>query len=244
MIDSSCVGVNEQKGPVGMPSMIRPCFAVDIDNVLGRAEPEVQRLFQEVTGTSWPVGLYGSAGGLDASQIDRELIEEIFSRFHEECIPRLSLFPGAKQALAVIHRRYRIIIVTARRPHSRPQTLQWLVNHGIPFDALYHTEEKTEIPETISAAIDDHPYHIQGYRAVGMQVFVMDQPWNREIGHSDVIRVNGWDALLQWLHVRQIGHWPKNILESSSPQELLSSHLTNASIPVSRGPMGCINQSA
>ena len=84
--------------------MIRPCFAVDIDNVLGRAEPEVQRLFQELTGRLWPVGLYGSAGGLDASQLDPELLEEIFSRFHQESIPRLPLFPGAKQALTVIHR--------------------------------------------------------------------------------------------------------------------------------------------
>ncbi len=96
-----------------MPSMSRPCFAVDIDNVLGRAEPEVQRLFQELTGTSWPVGLYGSAGGLDASQLKREVIEEIFTRFHEESIPRLPLFPGARQALAVIHRS---IVLLSSRP--------------------------------------------------------------------------------------------------------------------------------
>ena len=55
-----------------MTSHIRPCFAVDIDNVLGRAEPEVQRLFQELTGTTWPLGMYGSAGGLDSSHIDRD----------------------------------------------------------------------------------------------------------------------------------------------------------------------------
>ena len=227
-----------------MPSMNRPCFAVDIDNVLGRAEQEVQRLFQELTGTPWPVGLYGSAGGLDTSQLERELIEEIFSRFHEESIPRLPLFPGAKQALAIIHSRYRIVIVTARRPHSRPQTLQWLVSHGIPFDALYHTEEKTEIPESMTAAIDDHPHHIQGYRALGMQVFVMDQPWNREIEHADVIRVKGWDALLQWLHVRHVGHWPKHIPEYPSPQQLFSSYFSKASASPSCVPVGCTNQTA
>ena len=210
--------------------MVRPCFAVDIDNVLGRAEPEVQRLFQELTGTSWPLGLYGSAGGLDASQLGHELLEEIFSRFHEESIPRLPLFPGAKQALTVIHRRYRIIIVTARRPYSRPQTLRWLEGHGLPFDALYHTEEKADIPESITAAIDDHPHHIQAYRALGRQVFVMDQPWNREIPHADVIRVTGWDALLQWLHVRHLPHWPEHIPESPSFQQLFSSHLHTPSL--------------
>lgn len=219
--------------------MVRPCFAVDIDNVLGRAEPEVQRLFQELTGTSWPLGLYGSAGGLDASQLGHELLEEIFSRFHEESIPRLPLFPGAKQALTVIHRRYRIIIVTARRPYSRPQTLRWLEGHGLPFDALYHTEEKADIPESITAAIDDHPHHIQAYRALGRQVFVMDQPWNREIPHADVIRVTGWDALLQWLHVRHLPHWPEHIPESPSFQQLFSSHLHTPSLTAAGVSTGC-----
>ncbi|MBA3968453.1 MAG: hypothetical protein H0X47_22300 [Nitrospirales bacterium] len=210
--------------------MIRPCFAVDIDNVLGRAEPEVQRLFQELTGRLWPVGLYGSAGGLDASHLAPELLEEIFSRFHQESIPRLPLFPGAKLALTLIHRRYRIIIVTARRPYSRPQTLRWLEEHGLPFDALYHTEEKTDIPESITAAIDDHPHHIQAYRALDRQVFVMDQPWNRAIPHADVIRVTGWDALLQWLHVRHLQQWPKDIPESPSFRQLFSSHLNVPSL--------------
>jgi len=200
----------------------RPCFAVDIDNVLGRAEPEVQRLFREVTGTAWPVGLYGSAGGLDSSAFEREAIEEIFSRFHEESIPLLPLFPGAKYVLEVIQQTCRIIIVTARRPSSRPQTLQWLADHRIPFDALYHTEEKAEIPESITLAIDDHPLHIQAYRALGVRVFVMNQPWNRQVVDANVIRVTGWDALLQWWHFRYIGTWPNRLIETPAPHYLWS----------------------
>ncbi|MDR4483218.1 MAG: hypothetical protein R3B95_08335 [Nitrospirales bacterium] len=196
----------------------------------------MQRLFQELTGTLWPVGLYGSAGGLDASQLAPELLEEIFSRFHQESIPRLPLFPGAKQALTLIHRRYRIIIVTARRPYSRPQTLRWLERHGLPFDELYHTEEKTDIPESITAAIDDHPQHIQAYRALDRQVFVMDQPWNRAIPHADVIRVSGWDALVQWLHVRRLSHWPKHIPESPSFRQAFSSQYKFPSLTVAGGP--------
>ena len=203
-----------------MKSQTRPCFAVDIDNVLGRAEPEVQRLFQELTGIPWPVGMYGSAGGLDSSQLDRSLLEEIFSRFHEEVIPHLPLFPGAKYALEAIHRTCRIIIVTARRPYSRPQTLEWLRSHSIPFDALYHTEEKTEIPESITLAIDDHPEHLQSYQEVGARVFVMDQPWNRMVIDTRVIRVNGWDALLQWWHLRTLSTHSQNLRESAAPQQL------------------------
>ena len=204
-----------------MITKVQSCFAVDIDNVLGRAEPEVQRLFEDITRTPWPIGKYGSAGGLDSSDYDRSMIEEIFTRFHYESIPQLPLYPGAKYALDVIHQTTRIIIVTARRPYSRPQTLKWLTSHGLPFDELYHTEEKTEIPETISVAIDDHPEHLMSYQAVGARVFVMDQPWNRQIDDPNVIRVSGWDALLQWWHFRQTNTWPRpNKQEMLAPQHL------------------------
>jgi len=200
----------------------RPCFAVDIDNVLGRAEPEVQRLFQELTRTPWPIGRYGSAGGLDSSEFEPSLIEEIFTRFHEESIPQLPLYPGAKYALEVIHQTCRIIVVTARRPSSRPQTLEWLTTHGLPFDALYHTEEKAKIPESITVAIDDHPEHLQSYQAVGTRVLVMDQPWNRQVVNTNVVRVSGWDALLQWWHFRYISTWPNRLIETPAHHYLWS----------------------
>jgi uncharacterized HAD superfamily protein len=108
-------------------------------------------------------------------------------------------------------------MVTARRPYSRPQTLEWLTRHGLPFDALYHTEEKTEIPESITLAIDDHPHHLQSYQAVGAKVFVMDQPWNRHVVDAKVIRITGWDDLLQWWHVRRIDPWRDISNETPAP---------------------------
>ena len=149
-----------------------------------------------------------------------QVIEKIFTRFHHEAIPRLSLYPGAKYALNVIHRTCRIIIVTARRPYSRPQTLEWLLNHGIPFDALYHTEEKTAIPESITVAIDDHPEHLHSYQGIGARVVVMDQPWNRQVVDPMVVRVSGWDALLQWWHVGHLTMWSKPVTETPAPDHL------------------------
>jgi uncharacterized HAD superfamily protein len=95
--------------------------------------------------------------------------------------------------------------------------LAWLTAHGLPFDALYHTEEKTEIPESITIAVDDHPEHLQSYQAVGARVFVMDQPWNRQITDPNVIRVSGWDALLQWWHFRHFGAFPQRSYETPAP---------------------------
>ena len=207
----------------------RPCFAVDIDNVLARAEREVQRLFWELTGTPWPRGRYGSAGGLNVSDFAPDVIERIFSRFHEQSIPLLPMLPGAKFVLNLLRHRYRILIVTARRPTSRPQTLAWLTAHQIYFDELYHAEDKTEIPESIALAVDDHPVHAQAYCELGARVFLMDQPWNQSVSHPLMTRVDGWDALLQALHVGPLSAGMIRQKEYSSLRPLLQSMVEGSS---------------
>lgn len=204
--------------------MVRPGFAVDIDNVLARAEDEVQRIFTELTGEPWPRAMYASAGGLDGSQWPREVIEWIFGYFHDVSIPRLPVLPGAVLALQLLQRRYRIILITARRPASRPQTLSWLQAHHIPFDELYLTEDKDAVPEQISLAVDDHPAHIEGYVRLGIPSFLMDQPWNRRVApHPLVTRVGGWDDLLQALHYGGGELRPVSVPESLPVKDLLAS---------------------
>lgn len=198
----------------------RPGFAVDIDNVVAQAEKEVQRLYHEISGRPWPRGLYGSAGGLDHGGLDREVVEELFVRFHERSIPHLPLLPGARLALSLLRARYRIVMVTARRPTSRPQTLAWLHARRIPFDELYHAEEKTGIPEDIVVAVDDHPVHLDGYVRRGIRTLIMDQPWNRHLSHPAMERVHGWDDLLSTLSVGQAVRWPALIQELPSPRML------------------------
>ncbi len=181
---------------------MRPGFAVDIDNVLAQAEQEVQRIFHELTGEPWPPETYASAGGLDGSDWDRELIERIFDYFHERSIPTLPVVPGARQGLQWLQKDYRIVLITARRPTARRPTLDWLDEHGIPFDELHHTWEKTEVSNNVVLAVDDHPGHVREYLAQGVRVFLMDQPWNRMVASPGVTRVSDWDELLQKLDVR------------------------------------------
>ena len=202
--------------------MSRPGFAVDIDNVLARAEREVQQIFMELTGESWPRAFYASAGGLDSSQLQRDVVETIFESFHVTSIPRLPVLPGAKLALQVLQQRYRIILITARRPTSRAQTVDWLQAHQIPFDELYFTEEKGNVPESIALAVDDHPAHAQDYTALGIPVFLMDQPWNQWLTHPLITRVTGWDSLLHTLRYGQEPVWPTTIPESPSVKALLT----------------------
>ena len=183
---------------------MRPGFAVDIDNVVAQAEQEVQRIFHELTGRSWPAETYASAGGLDMSNLAPNLIEEIFDYFHERSIPTLPLVPGARRVLQQLQEDYRIVLITARRPTARPQTLAWLEEHGIPFDELHHTKDKTDVAEGLVLAVDDHPEHVSDYLEQGVRVFLMDQPWNRTFSASGATRVSGWDELWRKLGMRSI----------------------------------------
>lgn len=179
---------------------MKPGFAVDIDNVLAVAEEEVQRIYQELTGALWPDQLYASAGGLDQSDLDRGLIEEIFDYFHDQSIPTLPVMPGARSALEMLRQQFRIVIITARRPSARPQTLKWLNSHELPFDELHLTGDKTDVAEGVEFAVDDHPGHVEDYISRGIQVFLMDQPWNQRFSATGVTRVADWDQLLQTFH--------------------------------------------
>lgn len=201
--------------------MTRPGFAVDIDNVLAAAEQEVQRIYVELTNEAWPRSLFASAGGLDGSHLERNLIEKIFEYFHETSIPHLPVMPGARLALDLLKRRYRIIIITARRPHSRPQTLAWLKRHRLPFDELYHTDEKADVAEDISLAVDDHPEHARAYARQGIPVFLMNQPWNQGIEDTLIRRVDGWDGLFHRFHAGAHERWPVRVPETRTARERL-----------------------
>ena len=202
----------------------RPGFAVDIDNVLAQAEGEVQRIYTELTDKVWPATIYASAGGLDKSSFNQDLVEKIFDYFHARSIPRLPSFPGAQLALQILHRRYRVIIITARRSISRLQTIDWLYFHGMAYDEIYHTDEKANVPEQISMAVDDHPVHAKRYSEQGIPVFLMDQPWNRFFYDPLVTRVNGWDMLIDALRYRSAARvWPARMNESSNLREIMRS---------------------
>jgi 5'(3')-deoxyribonucleotidase len=210
-----------------MTEQKRPVFAVDIDNVLAYAEREVQRIYKELTNQPWPRDFYASAGGLNSSRIDRDLIEYIFDYFHDTSIPMLSVMPGARIALEILSYRYRIIIITARRPSSRQQTVTWLETHRIPYDELYLTDEKALVSEEITLAIDDHPEHALGYSQEGIPVFLMDQPWNQGVELPLVTRVTGWDALVHHLNTGPTLPWPNKIPERPPWQEMFRSLSTS-----------------
>lgn len=70
-----------------------------------------------------------------------------------------------------------IHIVTSRPVEARPATLAWLRQHGIRYDSLTFTDDKTSVPTDVF--VDDHPSTVEKLVANGTWAVLYDQPWNR-----------------------------------------------------------------
>lgn len=177
----------------------RPAFGIDIDGVLSDVDVMLDELAIKYTGKPWP-SEFAAAPSSTTELIPDHLLQQIFDDFHESRIPLLSILPGAREALEHLQTRYRLVLVTARRATSEGLTREWLCEHGIPFDALYHLENKCAVPEALSLAIDDHPRHIARYLEQGIRCFVMDYPRNRQLDpHPQLTRVQSWPQVIRQL---------------------------------------------
>ena len=177
----------------------RSAFGIDIDGVLSDVDVMLDELAIQYTGKPWPLE-FAAAPSSTTELIPDHLLQQIFDDFHESRIPLLSILPGARAAMEHLQTRYRLVLVTARRATSEALTRNWLLDHGIPFDALYHLENKCEVPEALELAIDDHPRHIARYLEQGIRCFVMDYPRNRQLeSHPQLTRVQSWPEVIEQL---------------------------------------------
>lgn len=177
----------------------RPTFGIDIDGVLTDVDAMLDELAMKYTGKPWPREFAATPTSTSELIPDR-LLQQIFDDFHESRLSALTPLPGAKEAMEHLNRLYRLVLVTARRASSELLTRAWLDQHSIPFQALYHLENKCGVPEKLTVAIDDHPRHITRYLEEGIRCFVMDYPRNRALEpHPRLTRVQSWPDVLEQL---------------------------------------------
>lgn len=92
-------------------------------------------------------------------------------------------YPGVADALQTIHAVGHTIHVITARDYGLPgvaqqQTVQWLRRHGIPFDTITFSRDKTVV--RTDWYIDDNTNNVIDVHATGANAVIMDQPWNRD----------------------------------------------------------------
>lgn len=89
-------------------------------------------------------------------------------------------YPEAKGFLQSLKKQgYRVIIASHRRPEMREPTERWLAKHGLSFDDLHLSFDKSVLFKDAALVVDDAPHTLEkavASRAIGAGLLF---PWNR-----------------------------------------------------------------
>ena len=95
-------------------------------------------------------------------------------------------YPEAKDFLATLkEHNFHIIIASHRTPESIEQTHRWLVKHGLEFDEVHLSYDKTVLfDQSCHIVVDDSPHILEKAVEKGVTAAGLLFPWNRSINNN------------------------------------------------------------
>lgn len=140
---------------------------------------------------------------IDMDEAIRRVHEFIFSQMHDEVIP----VSGSVETIKELRNYYELHLITSREEKFKDKTLNWLNKH---FFNLFHKihftnsfgknknkKKKSEvcIENGIELMIEDAPIYATDLAEKGIEVLLLDKPWNRVDTHPLVKRVYDWKEI-------------------------------------------------
>ena len=126
--------------------------------------------------------------------------EEQIIDFYQKCghtmHPSAGIQENVVKTLLKWQKNHDVSIVTARTPEMKEVTVNWLDKKGlgkVPLHLL-GTSKKTEFAKLLKCDlfIEDHPEEIKRMANSGIRTLLMDNPYNQNITHKNIVRVNDW----------------------------------------------------
>jgi uncharacterized HAD superfamily protein len=140
---------------------------------------------------------------IDMDEAIRRVHEFISSQMHDEVIP----VSGSVETIKELRNYYELHLITSREEKFKDKTLNWLNKH---FFNLFHKihftnffgENKNKkmksevcIENGIELMIEDAPIYAIDLAEKGIEVLLLDKPWNRVDTHPLVKRVYDWKEI-------------------------------------------------
>ncbi len=140
---------------------------------------------------------------IDMDEAVRRVDEFISSQMHDEVSP----VSGSVETIKQLSNNYELHLITSREEKFKDKTLNWLYKH-FPniFNKIHFTNSfgnskkkrmKSEvcIENGIKLMIEDAPVHAKDLAEMGIEVLLLDKPWNRVETHPLVKRVYEWKEI-------------------------------------------------
>lgn len=95
-------------------------------------------------------------------------------------------YPGVREAFQRIKAAgHEIVIITARTfwgsdGMAQRNTERWLASERLPYDRLIYSIDKTVVPTDYM--VEDKPANCDAVEAKGTEAYLIDRPWNKDVG--------------------------------------------------------------
>ncbi len=129
---------------------------------------------------------------------DREL-EGFIDKHLANIYKNLKPAPGALDTLLKLRKLdFKIILITAREKEYKKITENWLVKYNIPYDSLYHEDNKAPLAldNNIQLFIEDNKNNALQLLKNNIPVILINKYHNQNIKEKEnIYRVNNWQQI-------------------------------------------------
>lgn len=112
-------------------------------------------------------------------------------------------YPEAQDFLATLREHnFHIVIASHRTPASREQTHGWLVQHGLAFDEVHLSYDKTVLfDQSCDIVVDDSPHVLEKAVEKGIMAAGLRFPWNRHYTNNGYTLLENLNEILSHILV-------------------------------------------
>lgn len=171
-------------------------MGVDIDQVVGDSDIIIRDICKTKFGIiaeRKDIKQFSIAKSLG---ITNDMETELFRIFHSERLLDIPEIKGASYYLRKIRKLgWGIRLITARPIFTYDLTALWLNQISIPYEELIFEKNKQKHFEEIDILAEDNGQTAYSFASTGKRTFLFDCPWNQDIYHKNIERVNFWKTV-------------------------------------------------
>lgn len=192
-----------------------PVIAVDLDDVLSFSAAEFISYTNKKWGTNLTVDDYSEDWAKIWKIESKNEANKQARNYLKYATPLVKSNQDAQAALLQLSKKYKLVIVTARRLEYQTDTKDWLKNHyGDLFSEIHYARiwdkltkqrisaTKKEILDEIGAQylIDDQSKHCIAAAEAGIKAILFgDYSWNRYVDlRPGMVRAKNWQEVLEY----------------------------------------------
>ncbi len=189
-------------------------LAIDLDNTLLNTSAACIAVFDRIMGINLMPEDENHYRYYEFYGWTEEMYECVYDHYGDHIHLFTDPYPDAIEIIHKLHSRHQVTIMTARPEMYYSVTVESLGRLGIPFHDLVFARDKFATCERLKVdmLIDDAPHYALEFSTKGKQFMIMDQPYNRDLNHHLIHRVNGWRQV--WDSLFKLGKSKEAVYEA------------------------------